>query len=324
MKRSSRGDYVEMWYRGGFAPLKVLFAELGPLHQGIQAAFEERGWRASLLQEGEDLVSVLKQEPHDLLVVDLLAGSPDPAASMRAIHDAAPTLHVILATESGCAEQVVELLRLGVVDYVRKPLVPASLCRSIYRTAEGATKEQFERYLYQFVEEEKTSFSFPSSNLVRPIPLAIADRLLWSGKIDDRTRTKLTIAFQEAVTNALEHGNLELLSPWKEEYIEDGKDRFSVVKAKRLLDAAYSERRVFVDIEYSTSALRISVRDEGRGFIPDFSCNGDQLSSFGRGLTMIKGSMDEVTYSCNGRQITMVKYLPCHAVRREEGSIRLI
>lgn len=306
---------MERWRR---EPLKILFAEPGPLSRAVEAVVEERGWAVSLLDS--DPLLVLAREPYDLIIIDLLAFGRDPVDLLRQLQEVAPTTRVVLATENGCAEEVVELIKLGVDDYVRKPFVPSVLSRSIERVAEGAMREQFERHLYQFVEEEMTSLSFLSRDLVCPLPLAIADRLSRAGRIDERMRTKLTIAFREAITNAIEHGNLELCSPWKEEYGEEGKDRFSVTKAKRLSDPTYANRRVFVQVSYSGDALTISVRDEGNGFTPDLAFKRDNLSSFGRGLTMIKGSMDEVSYSCGGRQITMVKYLRRSEMRHEGGS----
>jgi anti-sigma regulatory factor (Ser/Thr protein kinase) len=143
---------------------------------------------------------------------------------------------------------------------------------------------------------------------VRPI-LVIADRLYRAGKMSLNCKLQLDLAFQEAVANSLEHGNLELKSAWKDRIDKQGIDGYSLKKRERLLDPEYANRSVEISIDFNGSFITIGVKDQGRGWrsknIParlpaDAACHG-------RGLSIILASMDEVSFDDNGTRIIMKK-----------------
>lgn len=130
-----------------------------------------------------------------------------------------------------------------------------------------------------------------------------------SGTIDHRTFLRLELAVQEAVTNGFEHGNLGLISAWKEEIGPDGRDRFTREREVRLTDPSYAKKKVRIAVEYNEQEIIISIQDEGNGFSPDRTKPSEGVESFGRGLSMIRSSMDQVTFEDSGRTIKMVKKL---------------
>ncbi len=137
--------------------------------------------------------------------------------------------------------------------------------------------------------------------------LDILQDLVREGKIDTLTMLRLELAVQEAVTNGVEHGNLELQSVWKEEIREDGLDRFSIEKAARLKDRSYAEKRVRVLVNVDDIKIAISVQDQGSGFTPQSYMSSSALNSYGRGLAMIRANVDEVSFDFEGRLIQMIK-----------------
>lgn len=160
-------------------------------------------------------------------------------------------------------------------------------------------------------QAETRVFELSADQLAREgFRLDLLQELFVRGVIDETTRLKLELALQEAVTNSFEHGNLELVSAWKEEFDSEGVDRYSSVKRERLLDVQYARRRVYVNAQYLPGQLTISVRDEGHGFIPEPSPLSKELLSHGRGLHMISSSVDEVQFNDGGREIVLVKKIP--------------
>ena len=140
---------------------------------------------------------------------------------------------------------------------------------------------------------------------------AILCRLESAGLIDTRQRLALTLVFQEALANAIEHGNLELRSAWREELDEGGCDKFSKLKRERLADERYSQRVVRARISYTPGRLEFVVTDEGKGFKPKMLSGlpKDALQQSGRGLALIGHTMDEVRFDQGGRSIIMVKLI---------------
>lgn len=144
--------------------------------------------------------------------------------------------------------------------------------------------------------------------------LPMIQELVELGVLDETKRLEVTLAVQEAFTNAVEHGNLELESAWKEEPDAEYQDRYSRLKHERLQDARYGERRVVVHAVYTPGSLVVTVRDAGKGFLrpesdPSASADGQAILPYGRGLSLMMRCMDEVKFGGTGNEVMMVKIL---------------
>jgi len=162
------------------------------------------------------------------------------------------------------------------------------------------------------VEASVITESFSSKEIAElnyDFPLLV--QLENAGLLNLNERLRLQLALQEAIANSLEHGNLELLSEWKEVMDSDGVDKFTTIKKERLSDPHYSERIITILSDFDCSRLLIRITDQGKGFkAPDVHSSlvkERTLAVFGRGLAIINNAMDEVMYALEGRQVTLIK-----------------
>ena len=113
----------------------------------------------------------------------------------------------------------------------------------------------------------------------------------------------------ELVSNAVEHGNLEMTKFKHDPLLFDSEDYWAIFR-ERLLSSEYGLRKIIVDCVYLSREIRISVMDEGPGFVPDNIPNptepGNLLKASGRGLSMVKMCVDELRFDSAGRRATMV------------------
>ena len=152
-------------------------------------------------------------------------------------------------------------------------------------------------------------YEIPSVSLAENgFHLDIITKLFNAGKLDQRSMLWLGLAVQEAVTNSLEHGNLELKSEWKADIDRNGIDRFSKEKTRRLQDKKYANRLVKIQVVYDSQHLEIKIQDEGVGFmtIPIQPLVSDEI--FGKGFTLIKAGVDQVQVLQDGRGVRLVKW----------------
>jgi len=121
------------------------------------------------------------------------------------------------------------------------------------------------------------------------------------------SKLQLCMALQEAITNAIVHGNLEIPSQIKER----GDHEFQTMVEERQSQAPYSDRVVVISAMFRQAFCQISVKDEGNGFDPETIADpthDDNLSKpYGRGLMMIKAFCDEVHFNLTGNEIRMIK-----------------
>ena len=117
------------------------------------------------------------------------------------------------------------------------------------------------------------------------------------------------IALQEALSNAIHHGNLELDS----ELRQVDENNYYALADQRRKQHPYAGRKVYVEAALSRSELHFVITDEGPGFDirkvldPTAEVNLDRIG--GRGLLLIRSFMDSVTYNECGNQITMTKHV---------------
>ena len=130
-------------------------------------------------------------------------------------------------------------------------------------------------------------------------------------KLGDATTVRhATVALEEAMTNAMYHGNLELTVPQMREarhaYREGG--TYELV-TQRLDQQPYQSRKIIVAIDLSKTKAQFIVRDQGDGFDASVFAGVSEVAHLSdlkdRGLTLIKNFMDEVEFNEEGNEIRM-------------------
>lgn len=105
-----------------------------------------------------------------------------------------------------------------------------------------------------------------------PLVEEFLEEISAGAKIEKAQLNNLLLAVNEAISNAMIHGN------------------------KASLD-----KKVSVKVEIDESSLRVYIKDEGKGFnpeeIPDPTSPENIFRDSGRGLYIMKSCMDEVSYN---------------------------
>jgi len=127
---------------------------------------------------------------------------------------------------------------------------------------------------------------------------------------DPAERARIGVAVEEALSNALYHGNLELDSKLRENGVED---YYALAAERRTLDP-YRNRVVRVTEMLTLDEVRITIRDEGPGFdtarLTPAPVETDEeafVIPSGRGFMLMQAFMDEVSYNDTGNEVTLVK-----------------
>lgn len=121
--------------------------------------------------------------------------------------------------------------------------------------------------------------------------------------------TDVRLALQEAVGNAVMHGNLCLDGRLRAS--RDGLSQFTQIMQGRLADTRYSRRPVTIAADWNRTHLVMRVEDAGRGFKPPaFSLPVAPGALCGRGIGQIRDLCQRVSFTRGGRRISMRFILP--------------
>ena len=278
----------------------------------------QSGWSCDCLSEPGRVLQAATEKHYDVIIAEVPTERFAAEELLWRLRLMNPHQAVLVVTQDGAPWNVLPGLCDAAVEVLPKPISRQLLEDSVTKVLNAVRGRERTATMYKFLASERSIFEFGTAELAKIHPsLVIAERLERSGKIDELVRKRLEVAFQEAITNACDHGNLELESSWRESFEKDGSDRYSAVRAERLAKPEYANRRVLVVTEYTGSRLEIRVRDQGKGFDPSKRkpVEPEPLCS-GRGLSLIYRTMDKVWHEQNGREIVMVKTIaPLHQTK---------
>jgi ActR/RegA family two-component response regulator len=273
-----------------------------------------RGWKVEQVRPTfEEISRSLAKATFEVLVLGLHSGPREGCVLLESLRNKVTSIPVVVLCPHVQDSGIVELVRHGAFDCLNKPLNEGNLSRTMSRIESDLEQSLISKSMYRFVHQEYTVFEFKSSELGNGfIPLEIVSRLYDAGYIDHSTKTRVVVAFQEALTNAHDHGNLELESSWKEEFDQSGVDKFSKIKAERLSDTRYGGRRLRIEISFLEFKLTVRIADEGKGCpksIREAHYSPEELLLAGRGLSLMRWGFDDLSFNENGNEVTMVKHL---------------
>ncbi len=87
----------------------------------------------------------------------------------------------------------------------------------------------------------------------------------------------------------------------------------ALINAMKYGNQLKKEIPVKVSVEHDSKALRIEIRDQGKGFdvarVQDCTQKENLLKGSGRGVFLIHRLMDKVVYNAKGNEVLMTKFL---------------
>lgn len=291
---------------------QVLLIEGDPhSREFMNELFSELGWSCD---SARDVKSVSTPSEYDMIVADAAMPGTEGLLLLSELVKAYPHLPIVAVSALRSFEQSRECLKAGISDLLQTKADVSGVEKVLKNILQEHKKNDFNQKIYTHVVRESTSFEFSSlelSRLTSWVP-PILSRLHAAAIFDDASTLRLKLALQEVVTNALEHGNLELRSEWKEEFTANGADRFSLIREERLADRKWSDKKVKVDSTYYNGQLTVVIKDEGKGFLNNLRthvaiASPENPPVWGRGLQLISSAVDELRFGDNGSEVTLLK-----------------
>ena len=282
---------------------------------GLTVFFSEKGWNYNVVSDAQQFDRELNTEAeYDLVIADPDLPGLDLTTLVRDVFRRKPSQALIVVGSSPDTNREMRLIHNRTTDVITKPVDFTLIERCIEQAVRLRDQDERERMSARFIASERTEIKCTCRELaeVQALALPILGRLVEGGLLTSYDGLKIRLAIQEAILNAMEHGNLELESRWKEELGEDGIDRFSRVRKERLADPIYADRIVRFMSFFDGDRLEITITDEGEGFLASESFVqdvGENLSCFGRGMTLMNDAVDEVRYANGGSEVTLIKVL---------------
>jgi CheY-like chemotaxis protein/anti-sigma regulatory factor (Ser/Thr protein kinase) len=291
-------------------PDYVLIVEDSPTQSAqMQFLLEEAEYRTEIAINGQLGLDQVRQELPMLVVTDLHMPETNGLELVELLKLEFPTLPVLLTTAQGSEEIAIEALRKGAASYVPKRNIEEMLVPTVEQLMGLAEASRKAELLSDHLTSVDIEMTLPNDDSLLPQIIARLQRPVEELKIcTEATTFTIATALDEALRNAMIHGNLEVSSDLRE--IDGGKPYSDLIRQRRT-ESPYCDRRVYISLKTTREEAIFVIRDEGPGFDPSLIPDPTDPDNFekvsGRGLMLIQAFMDEVRHGANGSEITMIK-----------------
>lgn len=271
------------------------------------------------LDEAQAIAAAARTQLFDVVLLDLCLPDFTGLDLMEKLLAQKPELAIIVVSGRGSEQVVVEALDRGAMSYVDKGSLAKLLAPTVRKVAAAGRECELRRRVKSAMTSARFSYEVENDPGLIPGLLDEVRDVFTRFKIGGPNPTQMLIGVEEALANALYHGNLEIGSELKH---HDFKAFYELAQKARL-QAPYRDRRVRLNVEVRAGNAWVTVCDDGAGFdpqqIPDPTLPENIVKAHGRGLMLMRAFFDEVVFNERGNEVTLVatavpdgEFIPTH------------
>ncbi len=258
--------------------------------------------------DGVEALEQIEHHPPDLVLTDMIMPRLNGLELVAKIRASRRRIPVILMTSQGNEELASSALSQGAASYVPKRSLAAELLPTVERIL--ALKEQWslhERLMQHMVRSECEFLLRNDTRLIPSLVGYLQSNLSMTNLVDEADRMRIGVALEEALINAIHHGNLEVSSELRRDSLES----YQLLVQTRARQDPYQQRQVRVFARFSRDEAEFRIADEGPGFDPGLLPDPEDPANLdrpsGRGIVLMRFVMDEVRFNEQGNEVTLLK-----------------
>ena len=265
-------------------------------------------WLVSHASNGVEALEMMADASPDVVVTDMLMPEMDGMELVTQLGIAYPKVPVVLVTGQEDASLAFRALKQGAASYVPKSKLAEKLLETVEQVLSLRDADHFDERIVQVTTNTRYRFVLENDpTLIAPLVDRVQQGMIGMQLCSPAQRMHIGVALEEALINAMYHGNLEL-PPHRlaeiRQLLHEGKQSDLVEQRRR--QSPYRERRIQVAADFNRQRAQVVVGDEGKGFDTAAALATPNIEALGgRGLVLIKTFMDEVVFNPSGNEMRM-------------------
>jgi CheY-like chemotaxis protein len=273
-------------------------------------------WLVEFAGNGLEALERMQMSVPDVVITDMIMPEMDGMELVSNMRVDFPQVPVILITAHGSEELAVEALEQGATSYVPKDQLSDKLRETVEQVVAVARANRSYTRLIECLNDTQYALALDNDPTLIPPLVDLAQQMLTALQACQASaRMHAGIALEEALLNAMLHGNLEMDDQAvREARLKLRQGHRSQLIDQRRIEEPYCKRLVHVHMKISRQNAQFVVRDEGRGFdtskVPEAHDPNSVSSPMGRGLVLIKNFMHEVQFNESGNEVSMTMHCP--------------
>lgn len=288
----------------------VLIVDDSPVDRRLAQGLLEKNpeFAFQYAENGAAALEQITASPPDLVLTDLQMPVMNGLELVCNVRERFPLVPVILMTAQGSEEIAAQALASGAASYVPKGRLSRDLVETVDMVLATARAHRHHARLMQCVRQSHWTFELDNDPSLIPAAVDHLQQHISRVRFCDETgRVRIAIALEEALLNALYHGNLELGNDLRE---AEPRTYYALANERRG-EEPFRSRSIHFEATFTDREARFVVRDGGQGFdpstVPDPTDPHNLERPCGRGLLLIRTFMDEVRHNERGNELSMIK-----------------
>jgi DNA-binding NarL/FixJ family response regulator/anti-sigma regulatory factor (Ser/Thr protein kinase) len=291
----------------------ILLVEDSEVDRRYMAGLLERDfdWLISHANNGAEAIGMMADATPDVVVTDLVMPELDGMQLVSQMTVDFPDVPVVLVTGQHDATLAFKALRHGAASYVPKAQLADQLLETVEQVLALRDADRMDERIIQHTTNTRFRFELDNDpTLIAPLVDRIQQGMIGMQLCSATQRMHIGIALEEALLNAMYHGNLELpaekLSDVRK-LLHDGQP--SELVNDRREQEPYRDRRIHVAADFTRKRAQFVVADDGKGFNVKEHVHQSTTETMeeepGRGLVLMQTFMDEVLFNEAGNELRM-------------------
>lgn len=290
-------------------PLALIVDDAPDTRTILRALASQRGFEVIEAEDGALALEAARSQRPDLILLDIRMPNMNGLEALEEIREEDPNVSVVIISGESDEETLEEALSLGATNFLHKPFDPEEVRFVLDRSFQTIEEEADIQAVVKLVTMRATRIELPSETAMLGKVVSYLGRELTHNFVGYTVQvTDIKLALYEALANALEHGNLEITFDEKTQAMEAKGGILGLIQSR--IDAGLGERKIRISVEYDQAAVTYRIEDQGPGFDPQSMLNkpvADTSALHGRGITLIRHYMDEVSWNESGNEIKLIK-----------------
>lgn len=266
---------------------------------------EPLDWLIEVVDSAEEAIRLMKEMAFDVIITDVLMSGLSGLELLNHVHKQPHRVPVIVISGQNDQEAAINALQQGAASFVSKTDLNSRLGEVVKQVLDAASREQNYQSMISCAQEMRFHFELQNDpGLIKAMVGMVQQMAEGMQILSSEAQTRLGVALDEAILNAMCHGNLELSQKdMKEVHAHHHADEIIECVDKRREESPFCNRRVHVKIGMTRDGIKVIVQDDGEGFQTEALSKEDST----RGITLIKNLVDQASFNDLGNELTLVK-----------------
>lgn len=276
----------------------------------LESLLESNEYNFRSAANGIEGLNVFEEYNPDIVLTDIQMPIMDGLELLEAIRDTKSDTIVIMVTAFGTENYAIQALHLGANNYLKKPVSGQELLRLLKKYKAILNSKYSPDALPGRLINRKFKIEFNTE--FNKIP-KIVDKVIIESNLDinDNEKINIELGLVELITNAIEHGNLNINYSEKQKALDNG--TLGKLYNKQMESPVYQNRTITIDFVADIDKFEWTISDEGDGFnwdsLPNPTDEDHILELNGRGVFISRFLFDKIEYVGKGNIVIATKYI---------------